>query len=92
VRLGTERTIPQVMLATAGDVLAQFAELPVSANGSSRDTLQCCASKHRDRPYRCGRQKHWIKIKNRKHPAMERLMSGNLSGLRRSQIIDQSGK
>jgi bifunctional non-homologous end joining protein LigD len=30
-------------------------------------------SKHRDRPYRGGRQKHWIKVKNRKHPAMERV-------------------
>jgi hypothetical protein len=27
-------------------------------------------SKHRDRPYRAGRSKHWIKVKNRKHPAM----------------------
>jgi hypothetical protein len=31
-------------------------------------------SKHRDRPYRGGRQKHWIKVKNRKHPAMSRVM------------------
>jgi bifunctional non-homologous end joining protein LigD len=30
-------------------------------------------SKHRDRPYRGGPQKHWIKIKNRKHPAMDRV-------------------
>jgi ATP-dependent DNA ligase len=31
-------------------------------------------SKHRDRPYRARRSKHWIKIKNRKHPAMSRVM------------------
>jgi bifunctional non-homologous end joining protein LigD len=31
-------------------------------------------SKHRDRSYRGGRQKHWIKVKNRKHPAMSREM------------------
>jgi len=31
-------------------------------------------SKRRDRPYRAGRSKHWIKIKNRKHPAMSRVM------------------
>jgi hypothetical protein len=31
-------------------------------------------SKHRDRPYRGGRQKHWIKVKNRTHPAMNREM------------------
>ena len=29
---------------------------------------------HRDRPYQAGRSKHWIKVKNRKHPAMERVM------------------
>jgi bifunctional non-homologous end joining protein LigD len=26
-------------------------------------------SKRRDRPYQGGRSKHWIKVKNRKHPA-----------------------
>ena len=31
-------------------------------------------SKHRDRPYRAGRSKHWVKVKNRKHPAMSRVM------------------
>jgi ATP-dependent DNA ligase len=31
-------------------------------------------SKRRDRPYQAGRSKHWIKIKNRKHPAMSRVM------------------
>jgi bifunctional non-homologous end joining protein LigD len=34
--------------------------------------LEGLVSKHRDRPYRGGRQKHWIKVKNRKHPAMSR--------------------
>jgi bifunctional non-homologous end joining protein LigD len=27
-----------------------------------------------DRPYPAGRSKHWIKMKNRKHPAMSRVM------------------
>src|SRR5215475_8003923 len=36
--------------------------------------LEGLVSKHRDRPYRAGRSKHWIKVKNRKHPAMERVM------------------
>ena len=36
--------------------------------------LEGLVSKHRDRPYRGGRQKHWIKIKNRSHPAMSRVM------------------
>jgi ATP-dependent DNA ligase len=31
-------------------------------------------SKHKDRPHRAGRSPHWIKIKNRKHPAMSRIM------------------
>jgi bifunctional non-homologous end joining protein LigD len=31
-------------------------------------------SKRRDRPYQAGRSKHWIKIKNRSHPAMSRVM------------------
>jgi hypothetical protein len=28
-------------------------------------------SKRRDRPYQAVRSKHWVKVKNRKHPAME---------------------
>jgi hypothetical protein len=28
----------------------------------------------RDRPYQSGRSKHWIMVKNRKHPAMGRVM------------------
>lgn len=34
--------------------------------------LEGLVSKHRERPYRGGRQKFWIKVKNRSHPAMER--------------------
>ncbi|WP_247281683.1 MULTISPECIES: hypothetical protein [unclassified Bradyrhizobium] len=33
--------------------------------------LEGLVSKHCDRPYCGGRQKHWIKVKNRSHPAME---------------------
>ena len=36
--------------------------------------LEGLVSKHRDRPYRGGRQKHWIKVKNRSHSAMYRVM------------------
>jgi bifunctional non-homologous end joining protein LigD len=35
--------------------------------------LEGLVSKRRDRPYQAGRSKHWIK-KNRKHPAMSRVM------------------
>jgi bifunctional non-homologous end joining protein LigD len=34
--------------------------------------LEGLVSKRRDRPYQAGRSKHWIKVKNRKHPAMAR--------------------
>ena len=34
--------------------------------------LEGLVSKRRDRPYDAGRSKHWIKVKNRQHPAMER--------------------
>ena len=30
--------------------------------------------KRRDRPYQAGRSKHWVKVKNRQHPAMSRVM------------------
>jgi len=36
--------------------------------------LEGLVSKRRDRPYQSGRSKHWIKVKNRKHPAMSRVM------------------
>ena len=34
--------------------------------------LEGLVSKRRDRPYQAGRSKHWMKIKNRAHPAMTR--------------------
>jgi bifunctional non-homologous end joining protein LigD len=36
--------------------------------------LEGLVSKRRDRPYQAGRSKHWIKVKNRAHPAMDRVM------------------
>ena len=35
--------------------------------------LEGLVSKRRDRPYRAGRSPYWVKVKNRKHPAMERI-------------------
>jgi ATP-dependent DNA ligase len=35
--------------------------------------LEGVVSKRADRPYRAGRSKDWIKIKNRKHPAYRRV-------------------
>jgi bifunctional non-homologous end joining protein LigD len=43
-------------------------------HAACRMGLEGLVSKHRDRPYRGGRQKHWIKVKNRSHPAMERVL------------------
>ena len=37
--------------------------------------LEGLVSKRRDRPYQAGRSKHWIKVKNRQHPAMKRVMN-----------------
>lgn len=36
--------------------------------------LEGLVSKRRDRPYQAGRSRHWVKVKNRKHPAMSRVM------------------
>jgi bifunctional non-homologous end joining protein LigD len=36
--------------------------------------LEGLVSKRRDRPYQTRRSKHWLKVKNRKHPAMSRVM------------------
>jgi len=36
--------------------------------------LEGLVSKHRDRPYQAVRSEHWVKVKNRKHPAMDRVM------------------
>ena len=42
--------------------------------------LEGLVSKHRDRPYRGGHQKFWVKVKNRKHPAMSRVLDAHRSG------------
>src|SRR5215468_4756937 len=44
--------------------------------------LEGLVSKHRDRPYRSGRCKHWLKVKSRKHPAMSRWMDSSASHVR----------
>jgi len=42
--------------------------------------LEGLVSKHRNRPYQAGRSKHWIKVKNRKHHAFDRLQEAPLPG------------
>ncbi|MDA9520134.1 DNA ligase [Bradyrhizobium sp. CCBAU 11434] len=36
--------------------------------------IEGIVSKRRDRPYQAGRSRHWMKVKNRTHPAMTRVM------------------
>jgi bifunctional non-homologous end joining protein LigD len=36
--------------------------------------LEGLVSKRQDRPYRAGRSPYWVKVKNRNHPAMSRVM------------------
>ena len=36
--------------------------------------LEGLVSKHRDRAYRAGTSPNWLKVKNPKHPAMQRVM------------------
>jgi ATP-dependent DNA ligase len=44
--------------------------------------LEGLVSKRRDRPYQAGRSKHWVKIRNRQHPAMDRtMMERRLAGI-----------
>ena len=38
--------------------------------------LEGLVSKRRDRPYRAGRSPDWIKVKNRKHPSLDRIKDG----------------
>jgi ATP-dependent DNA ligase len=73
--------IPQALLTHA------FVAVHESGTGPSRTChsrrrmsaadmprLHGLVSKRRDRPYQGGRSKHWVTVKNRQHPAMNRAM------------------
>lgn len=49
---------------------------PELFQAACRMGLEGLVSKRRDQPYRGGPSKDWIKVKNRKHPAMSRVMDG----------------
>jgi hypothetical protein len=53
---------------------------PELFRAACRMGLEGLVSKRRDKPYQAGRSKHWIKIKNRKHPAMSRVMEAFRQG------------
>jgi hypothetical protein len=46
-----------------------------TGKGVPDSALICTAS--RDRPYQSGRSKHWIKVKNRKHQAFDRVQEAH---------------
>src|SRR5262249_1480115 len=47
---------------------------PELFRAACRMGLEGLVSKHRDRPYQAGRSRYWVKVKNRRHPAMYRVM------------------
>ncbi|WP_346732339.1 hypothetical protein [Bradyrhizobium sp. 193] len=47
--------------------------------------LEGLVSKRRDRQYQAGRSKYWIKVKNRRHPALKRQLSGVVEQLSRDR-------
>jgi bifunctional non-homologous end joining protein LigD len=49
--------------------------------------LEGLVSKRADRPYRAGRSKDWIKVKNRKHPAMERVKDSFSRGIEAADTV-----
>ena len=49
------------------------ARVDLAAGADGGDAVDL-GDEDRDRPYQAGRSKHWVKIKNRKHPAMQRVM------------------
>jgi ATP-dependent DNA ligase len=46
---------------------------PELFRAACRMGLEGLVSKHRDRPYQTGRSRHWVKVKNRQHPAFARV-------------------
>ena len=83
--------IPPTMLALADEVIEQPGTSPLGQKATFLRLLLISALPRkadiaktdlplfrsgRDRPCQAGRSEHWIKIKNRKHPAMDRAMEG----------------
>jgi ATP-dependent DNA ligase len=51
--------------------------------------LKGLMSKHRERAYRAGRSPHWIKVKNRRHPAMDREFCPAAAAARAGQFLTE---
>ena len=71
------RTTSPATCAPAGGILVSSFERgeigPDLFRAACNFGLEGMVSKHRDRPYRAGRSPNWIKVKNRKHPAISRV-------------------
>ena len=51
--------------------------------------LEGLVSKHRERPYQGGRSKFWVKVKNRKHASVERVMEAFADGTVHGRVWDE---
>jgi hypothetical protein len=67
-----------VLISVSCSALAQGAppakKPTVRGKTMFQTAIEDLVSKHRGRPYRAGHSPHWVKVKNREHPAMERVM------------------
>jgi bifunctional non-homologous end joining protein LigD len=63
---------PKAYSSTRSSVASEIG--PDLFRAACRMGLEGLVLKRRDRPYQAGRSKHWIKVKNRRHPAMDRVM------------------
>ena len=79
LRLSMRKTNLARLLARRPDgiFVAPFEQSEIGPDlfrAACRMVLEGLVSKRRDRPYQSGRSKYWTKVKNRQHPAMERVM------------------
>jgi ATP-dependent DNA ligase len=61
------------ILSLDGDDLLNLPLGPDLFRQACKFGLEGLVSKRRDRPYRAGRSLDWIKVKNRSHPALQRV-------------------
>jgi bifunctional non-homologous end joining protein LigD len=57
-----------------GIFAAPFEQGEIAFRAACKMGLEGLVSKRLARPYRAGRSKDWVKVKNRKHPATSRVM------------------
>jgi bifunctional non-homologous end joining protein LigD len=75
---GSEATFHNVARRVDGIHLADFEQGEIGPDlfrHACLMGLEGLVSKHRDSLYRAGRFRHWIKVKNRQHPAFARVLN-----------------